>query len=390
MNNKKFLGIIFIATLLGISACSNFNKKQSNNHKNALANNTKSVAVISLKNLHTIQTISPELAKHRVIFVGESHTNYAHHLNQLEVIKSVHNYWGDKLSIGLEMIQTPYQSYLDAYTKGEITELEMLKGTQWYKRWRYDFRLYRPIFNFARKNNIQLVALNIPKELTRKITKVGITGLTKEERQRLPKYIDRSDILYRKRIEKVFGAHSHTRSKGFEYFFDAQLAWDEGMAFNASNFLKKHPDSNMVILAGGGHVIGRQGIPNRLERQSLSSSIVLLNQVTEALNQAQGDYLLDSTEIKLPAKGLMGILMDDTKQGVIVAGFSTHSAAKKAGLQKGDIIIKLGNTIIKTTEDIQLWSLDKAPKQTVKVSVKRQNKLIHYQFKLSSNVSMRH
>ncbi len=374
MTNKY--SFLILCLLLGLTACSN-NSKPSNTQNNAKAN---SVSVIDLQALQSIKNISPTLAKHRTVFVGEQHDKYGDHLNQLSVVKNLHKHWKQNTSIGLEMVQQPYQSYLDDYISGKISAAKMLNGVQWYDRWRFDFRLYRPIFDYAKANKIPLVALNIPKELTQRITKVGINGLSKKERQQLPALIDKSDKIYIKRITRVFGKHSHTSSKGIEKFLDAQLAWDEGMAFAASKYLKKHTSKRMVILAGGGHIINRSGIPARLDRQLKTKSAVVLNNVASAPSPTQGDYLLFSPEVKLPPKGLMGIAMTDSKKGgavkVLVKSVGFHSAASKAGINKGDVLLAVDGQTITASSDVLIWGLDKKPNDKVTLKIKRNNKVL--------------
>ena len=255
--------------LLALSACSN-NKTQGNSHF-AKKPGVDQVNVLDLKAVQPLDSISSNLKSSRVILVGESHTDYSHHLNQLAVIKTAYKKWGNNTSIGLEMVQQPYQQYLDDYIAGKISERDMLRGVQWYDRWKYDFRLYRPIFDFAKQHRIPLVALNIPREITKRVSKVGISGLNKTERSQLPKELDRSNPDYQARIKKVFGMHAHGGSKSndkeFQKFLESQIAWDEGMAFNATKYLKKHPTKRMVVLAGIGHLINREGIPSRIDRQ---------------------------------------------------------------------------------------------------------------------------
>jgi len=371
--NSNALKALCFIVLMSLTACSTNNAINSPKNQKSTGNLT---TVLNLKSLQSIGVITPQLAKHRTVFVGEQHTQYTDHLNQLAIIKNLHKHWKTNTSIGLEMIQQPYQSALDDYITGKISEREMLKGTEWYDRWRYDFRLYRPIFNYAKANNIPLVALNIPKELTRKITKVGIKALSKKERQQLPPLIDRSNKNYIKRISGVFSKHSHTSSKGIAKFLDAQLAWDEGMAFAAAKYLKKNSKKRMVIIAGSGHVINRSGIPNRLDRQIGSRSAVVLNTVGETPSATQGDFLLFSPEINLPKKGMMGILMAEEKNGVTVNSTVFHSAAAKAGVLKGDVIIMIDGQAIKSSTDVKIWGFDKKPGDTVKLKLKRKNKII--------------
>ncbi len=372
--------------LISITGCST-HKISTENHKQASAH--YSISALNLKALQSLTTITPQLVKHRVVFVGEQHDQYSDHLNQLAVIKNLHKHWNKNTSIGLEMIQQPYQSTLDGYVAGRISERDMLRGVEWYDRWRYDFRLYRPIFAYAKFNKIPLIALNIPKELTRKITKVGIEGLAPKERQQLPALIDRSNVNYEKRITSVFGKHSQTSSKGITKFLDAQLAWDEGMAFAAAKYLSRNPAKKMVILAGGGHVINRSGIPDRLDRQIHSASAVVLNNAQETLSPKQGDYLLFSPEIKLAPTGKMGIAMSDSKNGVLVKSVTPHSAALKVGIKKDDIIVAIDGQTIKSSSDVKLWGLDKKPNDIVILKLHRNNNVMIKKLKLKGKTAVK-
>ena len=374
--------VLSLLLLFALSACSN-NKTQITSHpvKKAVVNK---VSVLDLKAIKPLDSISSNLKTARVILVGESHTNYGHHLNQLAVIKSAYKNWGKNTSVGLEMVQADshqqYQKALDDYVAGKISEREMLRGVQWYDRWKYDFRLYRPIFTFARQHHIPLIALNIPRELTKRVSKVGIKGLSEVERSKLPKVLDKSNADYVARIKKVFGMHAHggakTDGNEFNRFLEAQIAWDEGMAFNATKYLKSQPEKRMVILAGSGHLINREGIPSRLDRQAGIKSIVILSDVDETPSAKQADYLLFSAESELSQAGLIGISMEESGAGVKVSAVSPKSAADKAGLNKGDIILALNQELIKTTSDVSLWRLDKKPGDSVKVKLRRNKQIL--------------
>lgn len=356
---RYFLAFLFFT----LTACSNV---QTNQPSNSLDN---------------------RIQQTRVVLVGETHTNFGHHLNQLDIIKKSHKKWGGVISIGLEMVQQPFQSYLDNYIAGNITEIEMLRGVEWYSRWRYDFRLYRPIFDFAKQHKIPLIALNIPQELTKRISKVGIDGLNPTERKQLPAYIDKSKTEYTAHLRKVFGMHLHGKDKakkineeGFNKFVDAQLAWDEGIAFAARKYLTKYPKKRMVILAGSGHLINRDGIPSRLDRQlkltEKKRSLVILSHSDTKYTSKEADFSLPTKDIELPPAGLIGIGMKDTQHGVLISNIAKSGAAEKAGLLKGDLLLKINQMKIKTSSDVSLWRLDKKPNEKVEVLIRRNNKIL--------------
>ena len=387
------VSLLFIV-LLGLTACSqnpiaNKSSKKSAQKVSPLSEHDKQINVLDLKAIQPLDSLSNKLRQYRVIFVGESHNDYGHHLNQLAVIKKTHQKWGGDLSIGLEMIQQPFQAALDDYITGLINERQMLKKVEWYKRWKYDFRLYRPIFDYAKSNKIPLIALNIPQEVTKRVSKVGIKGLSQKDRALLPKTLDRSNKDYAARLKSVYSMHSHgvkNNSKDFENFYDAQLAWDEGMAFAAANYLKKRSISKMVVIAGSGHLINREGIPSRLDRhldqqtgqQMGKHSVVILSRSSIDNNPTSenADYLLFSPDAKLPPAGLVGIMMSDSKQGVKVGSIIAKGAAEKAGIKKNDVIVAIDQQAIKETSDVSLWRLDKKAGDKATVKLRRNNKVL--------------
>lgn len=371
MKHANLTLAFILLTGIQLSACSN-KKPEFSARVEAKPISPK---VVDLTAISTLDRILPRLQNARVVSVGETHTNYSHHLNQLAVIKALHSKWGNKISIGLEMVQRPFQQSLDGYIAGEISEREMLRRVEWYDRWKYDFRLYRPIFNYAKDNKIPLVALNIPKELSKRISKVGIDGLNAKERSQLPKSIDRSNVSYEKRLKKVYRMHAHAKKSangnGFKRFVDAQLAWDEGMAMTAAKYLTANLEKNMVLLAGEGHLVNREGIPRRIDRQLGIRSVVVLNQQYDEPSSTKGDYLLFASEKELPATGMFGISMEASKGGVLISGVSKKSAAAKAGLTVNDVITKLDKFLIKTPSDVSLWRFDKKPGTKVMVAIRR-------------------
>ncbi|MEB8431321.1 ChaN family lipoprotein [Cocleimonas sp. KMM 6892] len=383
----KYTLPLMLLVLMSVSACSQHSVNKSSNSKSAKhgaqTEHDQKINVLDLKAIQPLDTLSNELDQYRVVLVGESHTNYGHHLNQLAVIKKTHYKWGAGLSIGLEMVQQPFQSALDDYIAGRINERQMLRKVEWYKRWKYDFRLYRPIFDYAKANKIPLIALNIPQEVTKRVAKVGIKGLSSKDRALLPKTLDRSNKDYEARLKTVYSMHSHgvkNNSKAFDNFYDAQLAWDEGMAFAAANYLKKYPKRKMVVITGSGHLINREGIPSRLDRQlnNKKHSLVILSSSSIQSNPSSknADYLLYSPEAKLPPAGLIGIMMGEADRGVIVNSVIDKGAATKAGIQAKDVIIAIDNQTIKETSDVSLWRLDKKPGDKAMVKLLRNNKTL--------------
>jgi uncharacterized iron-regulated protein len=302
--------------------------------------------------------------------VGEAHDDYAHHLKQLEIIRKLYAVHSD-IAIGMEQFQSPYQPALDDYVAGRLSEKEMLRKTEWYRRWRFDFRLYRPILSFAREQGIPVVALNVPKEITDKVARQGMEGLTQEQRAAVPQEIDRSDQAYQERLMQVFSVHPHASEQQFERFLQVQLLWDEGMAQEVVEHLQQHPGRKMVVLAGSGHLEYGSGIPNRVARRLAAPYTILLPADGVLAEPAVADMLLLTGEERLTDPGVMGVLLEDREEGVAVKEVMSHSGAQSVGLKKGDLITRIGGVAVHSIADVKIEMLDRSPGDRVQVTVQR-------------------
>lgn len=326
--------------------------------------------VVDLNALPALESIAPKLAGKRVVFIGEIHTRYDHHLNQLDVIRRLHGQ-GAPLAIGVECFQQPYQRHLDDYIAGKIDEHELLRKTEYYQRWRFDFRLYAPILAFAREHRIPVVALNVPGEITTKVGRDGLDALTPEERKWVPQ-TDDTDAAYRERLRSAF--EQHPREPGsvqtFENFLAAQLVWDEGMAQRAADYLKANPRRRMVVLAGSGHLAYGAGIPRRLTRRLPVETAIVLHDGFEPLGPGVADFLLLSEEKRLPPAGVLGVVLG--KQGqAVVTDFAKGSAAEAAGIRRGDGIVAIDGSGVANLGEVKAALWDKRPGDAVRVDVRR-------------------
>ncbi|MFZ0133989.1 MAG: ChaN family lipoprotein [Desulfobacterales bacterium] len=218
----------------------------------AAGNKTVSQRIFDVDNATetTLTEVIPQLKKDRVILVGEHHTDENHHRMQLEVIRQLHEA-GVPLAIGMEMFRRDSQPDLDLWVAGKIDEKEFEKIYD--ANWSYPWRLYRPILLYARENRIPVIGLNVPGAITRQVARAGYQSLSEEQKSELGNVTCRVDKDYMEFIQQAFGGHAHTELN-FIYFCEAQMVWDTVMAVTALEYIERHPDTLMVILAGTGHV----------------------------------------------------------------------------------------------------------------------------------------
>jgi uncharacterized iron-regulated protein len=323
----------------------------------------------------TIEQIIPQLLGKRVIFVGEQHTRYDHHLTQLEIIRRLHEHNPD-LAIGMEAFQQPFQWALDEYVSGDMDEQAMLRATEYYKRWRMDYRLYAPILRYAREHGLPVVALNLPVELTRQVGRHGLESLSPEARSRLPAEIDRSDRAYEQRIRDVFTHHPNDSGQPFERFLEVQLLWDEGMAERAAGFLADNPDDQLVILAGNGHIAWGSAIPQRLTRRIPVETATIINDWNGPVGPGLADYLLLPEKLSLPPAGRMGALLDETDEAVFIETCLSDSPCSAAGMRRGDRITRIEDADISSLTDLRLALWNRQPGDTIRIEILRPRLLL--------------
>jgi uncharacterized iron-regulated protein len=223
----------------------------------------------------SMEEMTAALARARVVYVGEAHDREADHEVELAVVRAMSSS-ERPLAIGLEMIQRPFQSVLDAYVAGSIDEAALLAGVEWEERWGFDFALYRPIFEHARAHRIPIVALNARREITRAVARGGLEALDEDERAELPSELDLTNAAHRAMVERALSEHPGMDAAMLERFYAAQVVWDETMAERVAAFLSEHPEHHMVVLAGHMHVEAGLGIPDRARRRGAEPYAIVL------------------------------------------------------------------------------------------------------------------
>ncbi|ESQ13165.1 MAG: hypothetical protein N838_16195 [Thiohalocapsa sp. PB-PSB1] len=328
--------------------------------------------VVESASVSELEDLLDRLADKRVVFVGESHDRFEDHLNQLAVIQGLHAR-GRDLAIGMEFFQQPFQPQLDAFVAGELDEAALLRKTEYFERWRYDYRLYRPLLRFAREHGIPIVALNIEREITDKVGDQGIASLDQAEASRIPAEIDRTNQRYRDHVKAVFDLHPVGGDAVFEHFLEVQLLWDEGMAERAADYLQQHPEKSLVVLAGSGHIEYGWGIPSRFQRRLAATSATLLNGRARPFDPKRADFILFPRAVELPKTGLLGVMLDTESagEGIGIHGFAEQSGAKEAGVEKGDRILRIAEHPIRSYADIRIALMDSRPGQRLPVQVLR-------------------
>ena len=209
----------------------------------------------------SLEQLIEAMADVQVVYVGENHNEARHHAIQRDVIEAMQAAWPD-IIVGMEMFRFTYQDVLDQWSAGDLDEQRFLELTHWYYNWSFNFALYRPILTSVKNHGLSLIGLNLPRSLSSKISTGGIDSLQPDDARYLPDQIDLTHPGHRAFLKKVHEEHRH-RIRGrenFDYFYEAQCAWEDTMADAIARHLD---DRKMVVVIGNGHIVRKFGVPDR-------------------------------------------------------------------------------------------------------------------------------
>jgi uncharacterized iron-regulated protein len=322
----------------------------------------------------TFSQLADSLDGARIVYVGEIHSNMESHDIQMQVLKEFYKRYGDNIAIGMEMFKRPHQDILDKWTAGEISEKDLLSSTDWWHEWGFDYSLYKDIMDFTRDNKIPVVALNITRRFQKKISKNGLEGLSKEERESLPE-IDTEDFYHRRYLERIMRGHGDTdMNEAFERFYLVQCVWEDVMADSISRYLSspQGKDKKLLVFIGGGHIIYHFGVPKRAYRRNhLPYRTIATYELRDLKPEDEHplfakDIPLQPADyvrvIKLPKKEkkvLLGVVItnvrdekEEKKDKVVIESVLKDSPAGKAELQAGDIILSMDDESVSGVYDV--------------------------------------
>lgn len=326
-----------------------------------------------------------QLSQKRVVYVGETHTSRPDHLLQMMLIEGLHRR-NENLAIGMEMFPRSSQAALDRFINDpDFSEADFLRESRYWEVWRYDYRFFRPIFAYAREHRLPVIGLNIDRDITSSVFKSGsLEKLTAEQKAQLPAemrldlegYVERLTLTHQMHGQ---GNHADGSLTGF---IQAQALWDETMAESISNYLKEHPDTRMIVLAGSQHTRKDSGIPPRVAARMEVSQASVLNLATSRLSATElaktTDYLFLLESYEFAPQGKIGVvLLEKEIEGgtrMEIVDVNPQSNAGAAGVQKDDILIFIDELAIHTMDDVRLALLDKAVGETVRIAVLRGGK----------------
>lgn len=222
-----------------------------------------------------------EMARKRVVLLGETHDVAEIHRWQLHVTAFLH-LLRPALAVGFEMFPLRIQPVLDAWVEGGMDTATFIERSEWADVWGFDPELYLPLFHFCRQQRVKMLALNCHRPLVTRVGQVGWAAIPVGERDGVTPSAPATEA-YRDYLGAITGRFSGPdrpaamAPERFDRFVRAQQCWDRSFACRIADHLAVAQDEPLVVgIIGRGHLEYGHGTPHQLRDLGLEDVGVLL------------------------------------------------------------------------------------------------------------------
>ena len=213
----------------------------------------------------TIDDVVAAMADHDAVFVGEEHNDpITHRVQALLFERAFLDHASTRpVILSLEMFERDVQYIVDEYLDDLITESHFLSSARPWDNYDPD---YRPMVEFAKAHELEVVAANAPRRYVNRASRLGrdsLSALGPEATRHLPPlpYPEASPD-YRAEWDALMGeAAAHMRGSPL----DGQTLWDASMGHAVASALDRVPSALVLHMAGGFHVENATGTPEAVQ-----------------------------------------------------------------------------------------------------------------------------
>lgn len=224
------------------------------------------------KKIVSVQDIIEGTKDADVIFFGEEHNDSIGHYLEAELTRLLFGAHGSQLAISMEMFETDCQLILNEYLKGYISEDRFVKeGRVW-----SNYKDYKPVVEFAKANQLDVIAANPPRRYVNMVSRKGmrsLDSLPKESKKFLPPLP--YDTLGGRYREKFSGfMQGGSPGTGNPRIYYSQSLWDAGMSYRIYQYKKANKKKKIFHLVGRFHSDEKLGTAEQLQLRSSKLQIM--------------------------------------------------------------------------------------------------------------------
>lgn len=243
---------------------------------------------------HTIgyEEFLRRLAASDAVFVGEEHDDPETHRAELWLLQNLHERWGRKLTLALEMFERDSQAALDDYLAGRRTEAQLGKAVLLWSNYKTD---YRPLTEYARARRVPVVGSNVPRGIARDASQNGaaaaLAKLPEKDKLLAAAFTNAPEDAYFSRFKAIIGeGHGGPvlDAVGVRRFYEAQCLKDDTMAESVVRVLET--GRRVLHINGTFHSDAGLGIPARvLWRRPVAGPRLVLVKIVPVKEKAKAD-----------------------------------------------------------------------------------------------------
>lgn len=260
--------------------------------------NTRTQKIIS------IDDITSNLDKADVLFFGEEHNDSTGHQIEYLLLQKLAQKYPAKTALSMEMFETDCQYILDEYLRGLIREKNFKTDARTWP----NYKDYRPLIEFAKSNNIPVIAANAPDRYANMVNRLGLNSLEQLDetgKSYLPPLpIDTATGAYYEKFKDIMGGHA---SMPGMQLYQAQNVWDATMGWSIARFLKHHQGYKVLQINGGFHSEEKLGAAAQLLHYDSKARIINIAAYSDdsfdnpdwSKFSKMGDYII-LTDPKMP------------------------------------------------------------------------------------------
>ncbi len=235
---------------------------------------------VKAKQLITVDQLAAGCTDANVIFFGEEHNDSAGHYLEASIFKALHQQYGNKLALSMEMFETDCQLVLNEYLDGFISEDRMIKeGRAW-----TNYKDYKPAVEWAKQNKLGVIAANPPRRYVNMVSRKGmksLDSLPKSSKRFLPPLpYDTSSGKYREKFMEFMSGGSP--GTGNARIFYSQSLWDAGMSYSIYKYWRKHKEEKIFHMVGRFHCDEKLGTAEQLQKRKAGLKIMNISSFSDS------------------------------------------------------------------------------------------------------------
>lgn len=212
----------------------------------------------------TLADIAKDMTGYDVLFFGEEHNDSVTHYLEHQMLMKMHEQFGSKVALSMEMFERDVQAVMDEYLADAIREKHFKKDARVWS----NYRDYRPMVEFAKTNKLDVICANAAARYTNLAGRKGQEALKELPEASMDNFAPLPyAVATGGYLEKLEAMSGHAPSKdtgkaaappampgmGDFNLITAQSLWDATMAYSIASYLKSHKKQKVMQVNGRFH-----------------------------------------------------------------------------------------------------------------------------------------